>query len=177
MFLLDQHKIEIWSYTRTFLVGLNLSLFSFSVVIGILIILLWCYWMLSFYWLAVLCFGCSSFQPSDSYECWVWWSNHCVGCKLLFLHVFRSWITCTNNFFVKHKSVNAFWHILFLGIYVSMFFVKHYNVCCKTFSNLCFLVRSFSRYGRAYLFEHTKLDALDWLMGSFLRKWFYNSCY
>jgi len=29
-----------------------------------------------------LCPGCSSFQPSHSNECWLWWENHNLGCKL-----------------------------------------------------------------------------------------------
>lgn len=28
-----------------------------------------------------VCFGCSSFQPPDSYECWLWWKNYSVGCE------------------------------------------------------------------------------------------------
>jgi len=29
------------------------------------------------------CFGCPSFQPSNSYECWIWWKNYHMGCEFL----------------------------------------------------------------------------------------------
>lgn len=46
------------------------------------------------------------------------------------------------------------------------------NVTCSSQNRLiyAFVVYSFCRYGRAYLFGHMKLDILSWLMGSFLRK-------
>ena len=43
--------------------------------------------------------------------------------------------------------------------------------CFASFCSLRTLVYYVSRYGRAYLSGHMKLDALSWLMENFLRKW------
>jgi hypothetical protein len=39
---------------------------------------------MSFVFLADICSGCSSFQPANSYECWLWWKNNSVGCESSF---------------------------------------------------------------------------------------------
>ena len=40
-----------------------------------------------------ICPGCSSFQPSHSNECRLWWENHNLGCKSsVCYHHWHSWI-------------------------------------------------------------------------------------
>ena len=58
-----------------------------------------------------ICSGCSSLQPTDSYELWLWWKNHSVGCEFLV-----SLITL-NFLIIFYFSEHSYFVIIDMGRY------------------------------------------------------------
>lgn len=67
--------------------------------------------------LAVLCFGCPSFQPSNCDECWIRWKNNSLGCELLVLSDLLTFLKVPNYLFIYY----------FLQVLMFTEFIGNYN--------------------------------------------------